>query len=265
MASDTSVQNVTEQRSPLAQRIIDHLVARIRTSQAESYPFQHFYLTGVFPDDVYAEIRRRLPPRERYRPLNTGRWKNAAGQSTRDKLCLSEGEIERIAPEDRQFWSDITQALTSRELQQAVYAALREDVSIRLGCTPDKVLEQGAFANVLLVRDFDDYRLKPHPDGHPRVVTMMIYLADENSPVDLGTSLYRERPLFDRLMGSRFEEVKRFPFLPNSVGTFVVNDCAQRRSWHGRELIEGASIVRDSIIVSFLSEEISDFGTRHNY
>ncbi|MDO8837287.1 MAG: hypothetical protein Q7V31_00050 [Parvibaculum sp.] len=265
MASDISMKTATAERAPLTQRVIDHFVARIHASPVEREPFMNSYFTGVFPDDVYAEIRRRLPARERYLPLNLKRWKNAEGQSTRDKLCLSAGEIDRIAPEDRQFWSELTDALTSRELQQAIYFSMRDDVSLRLGCAPDEVVDREPFTNVLLVRDFADYRLKPHPDGKPRVVTMMIYLADEGSPTDLGTSLYRERPLLDRLLGKRFEEVARFPFLPNSVGTFVVNDRPDRRSWHGRELIEGQTVVRDSIIVSFMSEEGHDNGMKHNY
>lgn len=262
---NTAMQNELEKRAPLTQRIIDHFVSRIDASKPESEPFQHFFLTSIFPDDVYAEILRRLPSREHYLPLNIRRWKNAEGESTRDKLCLSAGEIDRINPEDRQFWSEITDALTSRELQQAVYYVLRDEVSRRLECAPDEVRERDPFTNVLLVRDFADYRIKPHPDGHPRVVTMMIYLADEKSPTDLGTSLYRERPLLNRLVGKRFEEAKRFPFLPNSAGAFVVNGNAHRRSWHGRELIEGPSVTRDSIIVSFMSEEGAENGIKHNY
>ncbi|MBX3497659.1 MAG: hypothetical protein KF769_15605 [Parvibaculum sp.] len=265
MTMNAAVQNELEKRAPLTQRVIDHFVARINESKPENDPFQHFFITGVFPDDVYAEILRRLPGREQYLQLNVDRWKNAAGESTRDKICLSAGEIDRIAAEDQQFWSEITDALTSRELQQAVYHVMRDEVSYRLKCAPDEVRDRDPFTNVLLVRDVEEYRIKPHPDGHPRVVTMMIYLADETSPTDLGTSLYRERPLFDRLMGKRFEEAKRFPFLPNSVGAFVVNGNPDRRSWHGRELIEGPSVVRNSIIVSFMSEESLNNGRKHNY
>ena len=65
-------------------------------------------------------------------------------------------------------------------------------------------------------------------------------------------------------LGGRFKEVSRFPFLPNSVATFVVNDTPLRKSWHGRELIEGASIVRDSLIVAWLSQDFPEFGKKHN-
>lgn len=256
---------LSEQRTQRAERIARHMAERVRACVATDAPFQHFHLVGAFPDDVYADMRRFMPPRESYLPINIKRWKNAAGQSTRDRLALSDGELGLVPEEAREIWEDVTSALTSRELQQAVYSVLLKDIALRLKCDPQEVLNQDAFASVLLVRDFEDYYLKPHPDGQPRVVTVMFYLADEGSPTDLGTSLYRQNPLLSRLMGKRFEEVGRFPYLPNSVGVFAVNDTPDRKSWHGRELIVGPSVVRDSLILSYLSESRPDFGSKHNY
>jgi hypothetical protein len=254
-----------EQRTARAERIAVHMAERIRACTATDEPFQHFHLDGVFPDDVYADIRRSMPAREAYKPINIKRWKNADGESTRDRLALSDGEMDRVPEAIRPLWEDVTAALVSREVQQAVYSVLRRDIALRLKCTPDDVLKQDAYASVLLVRDFEEYYLKPHPDGQPRVVTVMFYLADEDSPTDLGTSLYRQNPLLSRLLGKRFEEIGRFPYLPNSVGIFAVNDTPERTSWHGRELITGPSVVRDSIILSYLSESRPDFGSKHNY
>ncbi|MFN3889871.1 MAG: hypothetical protein ACK4MV_05685 [Beijerinckiaceae bacterium] len=254
-----------EQRTERAERIARHMAERVRACVATDSPFQHFHLTGVFPEDVYAEMRRSMPPREAYLPINIKRWKNAEGVSTRDRLALSDGEMGRVPENIRALWEDVTAALTSRQLQQAVYSVLRNDIALRLNCAPQDVLNQDAYASVLLVRDFEEYYLKPHPDGQPRVVTVMFYLADEDSPTDLGTSMYRRKPLISRLLGGRFEEVGRFPYLPNSVAVFAVNDTPERTSWHGRELITGPSVVRDSIILSYLSESRPDFGSKHNY
>ena len=254
-----------EQRSERADRIARHMAERIRGCVPTDLPYQHFHLTGAFPDDIYAEMRRNMPPREAYLPINIKRWKNSAGQSTRDRLALSDGEMGRVPENIRAIWEDVTAALTSRELQQAFYSVLRKDIALRLKCPIDDVLEQYAYPSVLLVRDFEEYYLKPHPDGQPRVVTVMFYLADEDSPTDLGTSMYRQRPLISRLLGGRFEEVGNFPYLPNSVAVFAVNDTPERTSWHGRELITGPSTVRNSLILSYLSESRPDFGSKHNY
>ena len=251
--------------SPLAQRIVAHLVERVNAATTENEPFQHFFVTDAFPADVYAEIRKRLPDRERYLPLNIKRWKNAAGKSTRDKLCLTEGEIARIGEDDQPFWQDVTDALMTEELRQAVFAKMPKDIALRLNCRPDQIHTRPAWPEVMLVRDYEEYRLKPHPDGYPRVVTMMFYLADKHSPQDLGTSVYREKSFVNRLLGKRFEEVKRFPFLANSAATFTVNDNDKRRSLHGRERITGPAIIRDSIIIAWLCERMTNFGKKHDY
>jgi hypothetical protein len=246
-------------RSAQAQRIIDHCVARVAATDVHEEPFQHFYLEGILPDDVYWQALKLLPDRPVYMPLNLKRWKNAQGLSTRDRLSLTDADIERIDEKHRPFWRDIVTAICSEELRNAVLLKLKGDVAIRLGCAPDQVLGRPMFTNVLLVRDFEEYRLKPHPDGQPRVITMQIYLANVNTPEDLGTSLYVRQSLPLRLLGTKFREIKRFPFRPNSVYALAVNDCPERESLHGRETISGHAVVRDSIIVSWLSRPTDAF------
>lgn len=244
-------------------KIVDHMVHRLEGARVEDAPFQHLYLRDVFPADVYGEIMAQLPDRTAYRPLNIKRWHNDQGESTRDQLFLSEGEVSRIEPAKHDLWADLTAALESDALRRAVFAKLKHDVAIRLGCTPEEVLSKTMYPSVSLVRDFKDYKIKPHPDGQPRVITMQFYLPHDETQTDLGTSLYKKLPLHYRLLGRTFEEVKRFPFLPNSAYAFSVNDCDQRQSYHGRELIGSSSAARDSILVMWMSSPMA-FAARHN-
>jgi len=124
------------------------------------------------------------------------------------------------------------------------------------------VFGRPAYPNVMLMRDYEAYRIKPHPDGQPRVVTMQIYLPGTDTPDDLGTSLYIKQPLVHRLVGRRFKEVKRFPFRPNSAYAIAVNDCAARQSYHGRELITASQTTRDSILITWNSRNIAQ-GQKH--
>lgn len=245
------------------ERIVAHMVGQVAAATVEDAPFQHFYLKPVFPADVYAEILASLPDRGSYRPLNIKRWHNANGESTRDQLFLSEGEVERIDTGKRDLWEDLTAALESDELRRAVFAKFKNDVAIRLGCKPDEVLSQKMYPSVSLVRDFKDYKIKPHPDGEPRVITMQFYLPHDDSQVDLGTSLYKKLPMAYRLLGRTYEEVKRFQFLPNSAYAFAVNECEQRQSYHGRETIGETTGARDSILVMWMSRPMA-FAARHN-
>ncbi len=259
-------RNVVPQESPPAgcgvDAILGHLIERVRAAKVEEYPFQHFYIEGIFPDEIYRQICTNLPTRASYLPFNRKRWKNESGVSTRDRLCLSEGELERIDDTRRPFWSTMTEVLESDHLRRTVYEKLKGDIAIRLGCSPQAVLDQAAYPNVMLLRDYKDYRIKPHPDGQPRVVTMQFYLPNEDSHEDLGTSLYLRLPLRERLLGRKFKEIKRFPFRPNSAYALAVNDCPQRQSYHGRELITSSQTVRDSIIIAWLSRKAA-LGQKH--
>ena len=244
------------------ERTINHMIERVAGARVETQPFQHFYVENIFPDDVYLQIVAGLPARASYLPFNAKRWKDAQGQSTRDRLCLSEGELDRIDNGLRPFWSSLTAALEADAFRRAIYAKLQPDIAIRLGCSEQAVLDQPAFPNVMLIRDYQDYRIKPHPDGQPRVVTMQFYLPGKGTPDDLGTSLYVKRPLPQRLIGPKFKEIKRFPFKPNSAYAIAINDCPERQSYHGRELITARQTIRDSIIMTWLSREVS-LGQKH--
>ena len=260
-APEMTSQNVDT--SGLVERTVRHMVERVERAHVENTPFQHFYVEEAFPQDVYRLITSNLPPRSEYLPFNVKRWKNDQGVSTRDRLCLSEGELDRINSGQRAFWSRLTEALESGAFRRAVFAKLKGDIAIRLNCPEASVADQVAYPNVVLVRDFEDYRIKPHPDGQPRVVTMQFYLPGEGTPEDLGTSLYTKLPVAHRLLGRKFKEVKRFPFRPNSSYAIAVNDCPQRQSYHGRELITARQGVRDSIIISWLSREVP-LGQKHS-
>jgi hypothetical protein len=247
----------------LVDRIVKQLVERVTDATVEAWPFQHFYMTNIFPDDIYQQIIANLPAKACYLPFNAKRWKNSQGESTRDRLCLTEGELGRIDNCRRPVWEAVTEALVSDNFRRAVYAKLAGDVAIRLGCPQGAVLEQSAYPNIMLIRDYQDYRIKPHPDGQPRVVTMQFYLPGSEGQDDLGTSLYVRQPFSHRLIGRKFKEIKRFAFKPNSAYAFAVNDCGARQSYHGRELITASQTTRDSILLTWNSRNIAQ-GQKHH-
>jgi len=250
------------QAPELVDRIVKQLVERVTEARVETWPFQHFYVENIFPDEIYQQIVANLPAKASYLPFNVKRWKNDQGESTRDRLCLTEGELDRIDDVRRPFWTALTEALEADAFRRVVYAKLAADIAIRLGCSEQAVLERPAYSSIMLIRDYQDYRIKPHPDGQPRVVTMQFYLPGKDTPDDLGTSLYIKRPLINRLVGQKFAEIKRFPFKPNSAYAIAVNDCPERQSYHGRELITAGQTTRDSIIIAWLSRNIV-LGQRH--
>jgi hypothetical protein len=228
--------------------LCDHLVAKVQGAVLERDPFCHFYLDGIFPAQMYPALLRSFPPKELYVPLNLRRWARADGTSTRDEFHLTAENLARLPKPMAAFWTPVVRAMTDPALRRAAFAKLAPDLAERFGIPEERIPDMECAYEVRLVRDTEDYRIKPHPDGLNKIVTMQLYLPEDESTLDLGTSIFRRHK---RLIGGSFEEVKRFPFRPNSGYGFAVSDSPTRRSWHGRELITGFTGVRHTLMLLF--------------
>ena len=233
------------------QKILNHLIHTIEDTDAAEEPYCHYYLENAFPPDVYEDILDHLPEPEAYRPLNLKEWSRADGQSTRDRLFLSEEGIADLPKETREFWHSIASALTSESLKRVIFAKLAKDIALRFDLTMSEVPDMKAYPRAVLMRDTEGYRIKPHPDGTNRIVTMLYYLPRDASQRDLGTSVYIRQPWTKRMFEKKFKEVARFPFMPNSSCAFVVNRLPDKTSWHGRELISADAGVRNLILCQY--------------
>lgn len=238
-------------KSAREEKILDHVIAAIEACDAHDEPFGHCYFENVFPEDFYKEILERLPSPEEYHALNLKAWSRANGESTRDRMFLSKEGLEPLSEDQKQFWNLVTSVILSEDVKRTIYAKLWKDIALRFKCSQDEVPGLVGHPRGVLFRDTDEYRIKPHPDGASRIVTMMFYLPKDLSQEDLGTSLYEKQPAMKRLFGNKFKEVKRFPYRPNSGMAFVVNRLPNHTSWHGRELLPPGSGVRNSILTQF--------------
>jgi hypothetical protein len=238
----------------LAKRIVAHWQRELGSITVLDEPFQHFYSDRIWPADIYHQILRLLPPHHVHRPMNIKEWVNAEGVSTRDRCFLPE-ILDQMDYERAGFWHQIWLALTADSLKCLIFGKFKKDIALRLKMPPDDVENVPAFVSFSLTRDIEDYRISPHPDGWPSVVTAQFYLPVDMSQRDLGTSFYAEVPLLQRPFLGRYKEIKRLPFMPNSGYAFVVNDLPGHRSLHGRELIKPGAGVRNSILIRWSAEE----------
>ena len=237
-----------------ASKVLDHVIEAIDASVAHDEPFGHCYIENVFPQNFYAEMLSQLPDNEVYHALNPKVWSRGDGESTRDRMLLSKQGLEPLKGEMKSFWTTVTNVITSEQLKRAIFAKLWKDIALRFKVSREDVPGIKTYPRAVLFRDRDEYRIKPHPDGESRIVTMMYYLPKDLSQEDLGTSLYVKQPPLKRLFGKKFKEVKRFAFRPNCGYAFVVNRLPERTSWHGRELLEPESGVRNTILTQFRTD-----------
>jgi hypothetical protein len=244
----------------IEKKIIRHIVKAVESADAEEEPYCHYYIENIFPPDIYTQIIDNLPAPNFYKPLNLKEWSRANGESTRDRLFLSEEGLADLPKGTRDIWQSIARALTSEHLKQIIFAKLAKDIALRFDCTMSEVPDIQAFPRAVLMRDTEGYRIKPHPDGTNRIVTMLYYLPRDASHEDLGTSVYVRQPWTKRILGEGFKEVERFPFRPNSSCAFVVNRLPNKTSWHGRELVGADAGVRNLILCQY---RVSD--DEHSY
>jgi hypothetical protein len=245
------VQNLMAESRAGASEIVllrNHLIKVVEAAQLEREPFCHIYMQGMFPSELYNLLLRNLPSKELYAPLNLRKWVRPDGSSTRDRFFLTPENLERLIPESASFWSTFVRAVTHVRFKRAIFGKLAPDLAARLR-VPEGVVQHTECAHeILLLRDTEDYVIKPHPDGLNKLVTLQFYLPGDESQLDLGTSLFRRRR---GILGSTFEEVKRFSFRPNTAYAFPVSDSPTRASWHGRDRLTSMAGVRNTLMVLF--------------
>ncbi len=244
----TIIENARQAVDAEAASLRDHVVAKVTSTPLERDPFCHIYMEGIFPPELYPSVLANLPPPELYTPLNPRLYARKDGQSTRDQFHLTAENLARLDRPRAEFWTSVVRAAVDPAVRRAVFGKLAPDLAQRFSVSEERVPDMECAYDVVLFRDTEDYRIKPHPDGLNKIVTMQFYLPGDDTTLDLGTSLYRHTP---GLFGGSFEEVKRFAFKANSAYAFAVSDSKVRRSWHGRDRLSGFTGVRNTLMVLF--------------
>jgi hypothetical protein len=209
--------------------LVPHAARALLSAQVFSKPFPHISFDRFWPEDFYRELLANRPEPANYIQLNR--------ENTRRQFTLFDGSCDAGDDERRRLWKLVSDVLASPEIEAALREKLDEGFRLR-----EKGGHEGwpvkMYPRPVAYLDFDGYAIKPHPDTRRKVVTMMVYMPEDDSQADLGTTLYKVSPLgvFHWKTYGLVEE-KTMPFLPNSGGAFVVihpKHSLLRASWHGR-------------------------------
>ncbi|HSD44508.1 MAG TPA: hypothetical protein VLD36_21920 [Burkholderiales bacterium] len=224
----------------------NHVIYRIANAPLLAYPFPHFYVESVFPEDFYRELRARLPEAAAYTRLDeTGSVTKGAYQerSVCSLLDLEEQEATRDAGS---FWADLNSWLMSERFAHLVAGKFRDGIVARYG--PEAELNM--HMDCRLVRDLTRYAISPHTDTPTKLVSLLFYLPPDERLAHLGTSIYapkdpnmRFKPT-SHLSFDAFKKVTTMPFRPNSLFGFLRTD----RSFHGVDQINEEGVVRDLLL-----------------
>ncbi len=212
--------------------IVSHGVRSILGGTVTEKPYPHLVFDRFFPEDLYRRLTSSWPDLERYVDLN--------GARTRKQYTLWDPRVEAGDPERTALWRSVSDALAAQEIQDALRERLRKGLEIR-----SKGSGEGwplpMFPQPVLYADFDGYAIKPHPDTRRKVLTMLIYMPEDDSQRELGTTVYKVSPMGVFAWKSYgLVKAKTADFLPNTGFAFVVIHPAHsllHTSWHGRDTI----------------------------
>jgi hypothetical protein len=203
--------------SNLTHAIKDSLQESVRAADCFPAPYRHWHARGVFPGEVYRELKEM--------PLPVADIAGVSG--TRE---AHNAERVYFAGENLQHF-ECARAAAEAFQDAETTALLTEAFGARLDDT---------FVRIEYAQDTDGFWLKPHTDIGVKMFTMLVYMSDDPRHADLGTDIYADENT----------PVARSPFEPNSAMIFVPST----NTWHGfeRRPIEG---VRRSIIINYVTQE----------
>jgi hypothetical protein len=212
-----------------------HLCYRVANARVLTYPYPHFYVTDVFPDEFYAAIQRNIPDPDAMIPIEEER--PVKGYKERFVLQLKDDQhLERVSADKRKFWREFGETLLSGRFASLMLQKFQPFVERRLGDIKSMSFGQEA----LLVQDITKYSLGPHSDSRKKVITVIFYLPADESQAHIGTSIYVPKDPAFRCPGGphyafdKFNRMATMPFVPNAMFCF----CKTDNSFHGVEPVE---------------------------
>jgi hypothetical protein len=221
---------------PLAERIANHFVDVIGRTPVSDTPFEHMVLEGLWPARDYPALLGALPADAYYRELKHSDALLPDGRSARLQFPLLPENIQRLPPGPREFWMDVTRAVTSARVIEAWkrrFAPALERVSGR----PASRIRLRPYAT--LFRDIGGYKISIHPDSPRKAITTQYYLPVDDSQVHLGTVFHTRRE------DGGYDVARTMRFAPNSGYAFAVSPI----SYHSVHPMGASDRPRNSLMV----------------
>jgi len=219
------------------------------------YPFHHLYVENVFPESFYREMMSSFPEGEKLKPIAEERNLPNTMYPNRFIITLDANRLKALPGHQRTVWERLQNLLCGREFAETLMWKFSDTLKQRFP-------EQRGLSfrsEALLVDDRENYVLGPHTDNPKKVVTALFYLPDDDSQVDLGTTIYvPNNPTF-RCPGGpehpaeNFQRVTRMPYRRNALFAFAKTD----NSFHGVEQVRSLSARRKLVICDIYLSAVS--------
>lgn len=155
---------------------LNHIIETINKSILLNEPSPHFEFSNILPIDLYTELLERFPSKECFQPLMHQDAMMKDGGSSRGEIYLSHNELSKLDEENKIFWLSIGDIFRSE--------TLRKTLQDKLG------LKGSIVAKPSLYQDRSGYQIRPHTDISTKAITMQIYLPNDTTLENYGTTFY---------------------------------------------------------------------------
>ena len=153
--------------------VLESATNAILNAQSFQSPYPLILFRDFFPGEFYRRLLKRFPANDRFVQLN--------GEGTRRQYNLYDDRADPGSEEGRAAWSVVRRVLSSPEIASALRTKLDAGFKIRA-----KGSREGwpipMFPRPVVYADLDGYAIKPHPDTRRKVLTMQIYLPEDETP-----------------------------------------------------------------------------------
>lgn len=195
----------------------------------QDWPYSHCCESGVFGPELYKQILENRPEPSELSQI--GEVRGAKMKKYPERFCFLVGDWfcrKRLPEHKRTFWREFTNGICRGDFAREALRAFGVGSGMSLG------------NEIYLVRDSAGYSLGPHTDTPKKVISVIFYLADDDSHPEFGTSVYVPKGPMTDPTGKHhdrdgFTLVKTAPYAPNSMFAFKRTD----NSFHGVEPVTG--------------------------
>ena len=227
-----------------------HAAYKIGNTQILNFPFPHFYVENIFPDDFYSIIQENLPEINQMISMADHDTDNWGLASYKDRFVLDfarEDLMKKVEKDKRIFLDDFGKIFTQGNFGNLLQAKFKRFLDMRF-----KYLDNVSFKHDLkLVNDKHSYALGPHTDKLSKVISVLFYLPKDLTYQGTGTSIYipKDSNTLDKEFPGKhyprdvFHKVITMPFVPNSAFCFIKTN----NSYHGVEKLEMEDVNRWSL------------------
>lgn len=219
---------------------------RIANAPLLTFPFPHFFIRDIFPDDFYTSLISYLPDQEFFNRTARAIAVPQDGYKERSICSLKDLENNHSNAQSALFWQSISSWMLSKNFSSLIAEKFEDTLIERFGVLG----EEQVVSEARMVLDRKNYAIGPHTDAQQKLVSLLFYLPRDTGHAHLGTSIYIPNdPDFACAGGPHynfdgFTKVVTMPYVPNSLLAFAKTD----QSFHGVERIQDDGIERHVLL-----------------